>query len=240
MKTSNAVLLTIFCVLAAVIIIAVVGFRIGFARLGFDAPRGEYSRSAEKPGEMTSGEYPLDGFDSLRIQGPWTINLVRGEEYSVRAGIPENYRDRIEIYTQRDDLIVKVEPFTISGITKLSVDITMPDLEDIRIMGAVNLSFSGFEPREMEITIDGAGDITGKNNVIEALSLTVDGAVNVNLKESTCIDADVVINGAGNVDLTMGGGVLSGRIDGLGQITYAGEVEKQTIQLNGLGSVDRR
>lgn len=240
MKTSNAVLLTIFIVLAAVIIIAVVGFRIGFARLGFDAQNGEYSPRAERPGELTTEDFPLDGFDSLRIQGPWTVNLVHGEEYSVRARIPKNYRDRIDIYTQRGDLIVKVEPYTISGITKLSVDVSMPDLHDIRVMGAVDLFFSGFDPEEMEITIDGAGDITGKDNIIEDLTITVDGAVNVNLKESTCTDAHIVINGAGNVDLTMAGGLLSGRIDGLGKISYAGKIAEQTVQLHGLGSVERR
>ena len=85
MKTSNAVLLTIFIVLAAVIILAVVGFRIGFARLGFDAGTGEHTRRIEKPGDLATTDFPLDGFDSLRIRGPWTVNLVHGDEYSVRA-----------------------------------------------------------------------------------------------------------------------------------------------------------
>jgi hypothetical protein len=240
MKTSNAVLLTVFIVLAAVIIIAAVGFRIGFARIGFDTESGGFVRRAEKPGDLTEERYDLRDFDSLRIRGPWTVTLTQGEAYSVEVRFPANYRDRIEVYTQRDDLIVEVEPFTISGITKLSIEVTMPYLEDIRVMGAVDMGFSGFESEEVEITIDGAGDVTGIDNVIEELSVTVDGAVNVDLKKSTCKNADVVLNGAGNVDLTMAGGVLSGRIDGLGVITYAGKVTEQTVQLHGLGSVERR
>jgi hypothetical protein len=96
---------------------------------------------------------------------------------------------------------------------------------------------SGFSGESLAISVEGAANIEADNGRYDRLDLTVEGAGNIVLDGLAVTSANVSLSGATNVELLMAGGELTGRIEGFGNLSYAGTVSLEDVNVAGFANV---
>jgi len=184
--------------------------------------------------------YSNTGFSSLVFTGNWKISITRGDKYSVGITGPSDLLKNTGINQQGNTLNISNENTLVLHDSTISVDITLPDLDQLNISGAVDLDFTGFTGDSLTIVLSGAGRIRGFDSRYKNLVLLCSGAGQLDLTECRAVDAEVNLSGAGEVLLNMDGGVLKGTISGLGSVEYSGILSSNLLDVSGLGSVSSR
>lgn len=189
--------------------------------------------------DEASDSMALDDFDRVVVRGAWSVRIDQGESFSVDIAYPEPMRDRIDVRTSGDTLILGSRDWSGPMGRELSAAIVMPSLREIRIEGAADVDFRGFDEEEMDVAIEGAGQITAEDSRARRLSVSLDGLGQIDLDDLTAVDATVSLDGAGEIILDMDGGILDGNVDGMGSVRYSGRVSDERIDVDGFGSVER-
>lgn len=210
------------------------------ARRGADLSRQNETDLVSSPAGVSSSEIRagLTGFDSIWLDGSWSVTLQPGE-FEVITSIPDRVADDVTVEVTGDTLRLRVRPGARGVNAGLAATITLPDLESVEVDGSAEVRLERFDLDELEIEVDGAASITGVDNTVTELIVDVDGAASVDLAESRIVHAEVDLDGAARVGLFMDGGELTGEIDGLGSVTYSGAVADVDVDVDGLGRVRR-
>lgn len=157
-------------------------------------PRGEHTEV-----------YDITNFDDIAVTGHFYINILKGDEYSVKLVGDKKAIDKVEVSKSGDLLLLEQENnnslFGIGNFGKnkmnVYINITMPDLEEVSMSGASEAIISGFEEDNLEMYISGSNNVEFYGNV-EDFNLETAGVVNIELvgigKNLTAI-----VSGAGNV-----------------------------------------
>ena len=74
---------------------------------------------------------------------------------------------------------------------------------------------------------------------VENLDLSSEGACNIDLEKASITNALVNLRGASNASINMNGGSLSGKIEGVGNLSYSGTVSSETVKTDGLAKVEK-
>ena len=122
---------------------------------------------------------------------------------------------------------------------KLHVAITMPVLHALRTKGVVNLTLSGFETDRLSMRFEGVTSVRGQEGRIGDLRFRGQGVSRMDLRDVPVRTADLDCEGVIKIDLTMAGGELTGSIKGVGELRYAGETSRESIQREGPCKVTR-
>ena len=237
MKPSKIALLWLGGVVAATIVVFAVVARIN---LGGEVDGQVSVQVGSSPGEPSASSLDLSGFDSIEINGRWTLTVTQGDDWQVELDYPENGSRDI-------DVSVHGERLELSGARNgslfgrsdapLTANIVMPALVELATAGENRVTFSGFEGDRLTIEAAGATDMTGEDCRYATLDLSMAGAGNAQLEGIVVTDADVEVAGATNVALTMDGGELTGALAGAGRIEYAGTVSREAVDVAGFGWV---
>jgi hypothetical protein len=190
--------------------------------------------------EVEWSEVHLEGVEKLYVFGGWDLQVRQGDEPALTVRASERVSERIDVSTSGETLELEVERNTNYINVKIEATLVLPEITDIDIDGAANLEIEGFQQERLSIDVAGASNVEVYDSRFENVVVDVDGAANVDLSESAAVNVEVDLDGAANVELQMDGGRLTGTLDGLGQVTYRGEVLEETIEVDGLGSVDQR
>jgi hypothetical protein len=235
MKRSNTGLFIVIGFAAVLIIVTIVGARIVIGNF-FD---GGVNTAADA-GENVTLTFDYENFTEINVAGAWTLTINQGDGYAVTVHCPEHLKHVAGIEQRGNRLSFEdVFRFTRFKAGSLHADITMPALKRLTVDGAAAVYVTGFEQEDLGIEINGASTMTGENNRFDTLRVDLEGAGRLDFGGTESENADVDIDGVGTVILSITGGVLDGRIDGLGSIKYYGEVSENRIDIEGLGSVKK-
>lgn len=226
MKPSQVALLSMGGALAGIIVVTAVAGRVALSRSNFHVV--EVARVAE------SAE--LTGFREIEVAGGWRVNLARGDEWRVEVSDPGNPEDPIRMQVLGDRLRLgegSSRWWKEDGRSR-SVDIVMPELEELDLRGNASVSLAGFRGDRLEIDVAGAVRLHGRDGQYEELELSVAGASDIDLRGVPVTNAEVDLKGASSVLLTMNGGVLSGFSAGAGSLRYFGSVSRESIAVAGV------
>ncbi|MFP4373224.1 MAG: GIN domain-containing protein [Spirochaetaceae bacterium] len=237
MKGTTKIVLGIVGVLVLVVIALAIGARVVVGNVLSSGSEGD---PIELSGTRIERSFDVRDFSAIDVRGGWQIAITEGDSYSVTVSADEALMERIIVERDGDALRVDADRWRWSNEGRLRLEVTTPRLSRIDVDGGADVRLSGLRADSLRIGIDGAGNITGTDSRIERLAVEVDGAANVDFVESSVVHADIRMSGAGNVEITMAGGELTGRIEGVGSVGYGGEVSRRTIRVDGLGSVERR
>lgn len=215
-------------------------FRSGRTEQRSESPSRVFDARANALVELDSSSVSLEGIEKLYVFGGWDLTVREGSEPSLTVRATERIADRIDLSASGDTLGLEVERNTNYVNVKIEATLVVPEITDIDIDGAADLEISGFDQERLAIDVAGASNVEVYDSRFENVLVDVAGAANVDLSESVAVNVEVDLDGAANVELFMDGGRLTGTLDGLGQVTYRGEVLEETIDVDGLGSVDRR
>ncbi len=236
MKKSHIAMLA-----AAGFIVVLMLIMMGLGRMAIgkslDVKPGEKSVDWSFSGNEISETLDLKGFDSVVVEGSWTVRINRSDEFSTTLFYPSEMEDNIHVQVRANQLVLGTNDWRGHSDTDLKAEIHLPSLTEIRVEGAADIIFNGFDEEKMSLDIDGAANIVGNDSSVRNLSVNLDGLGRVDMTGVQAVNARVDLNGAGDIRLKMKGGVLDGSLDGMGNIVYSGTVSDEDISVEGLGRV---
>lgn len=245
-RDRRAVVISVVGIVVAIGVMAGVGYRM-FDSLsnGISFSRRDRHVSVERverpTGEVTySADTALGEFDEVAIIGSWTVEFRQGSRVDVEYSASERASDRVEVYTQQGRLFLSLPPSAELMNPGLTATVVVPNLSRIDVDGGASISIDGFDIERLHLEIDGAASVKARESVIEELVLDTDGATNLDFSASQVVNARVSLDGATSLSIDMAGGELTGVLRGIGEVTYSGDVERQTINIDGLGRVRRQ
>jgi len=234
-SNTRTIVISVVGVLAAIGLM--VGVGIGLAR------RAGVEDGARTPSVSTVQISPvadLTDFTAVSTAGGWTVEISHGEGFSVDVSASDKARDQVSVFTRGNTLFLELDSGVQSVTGNLKASVVLPDLRRLQTAGGANVVISGFELDTLDIEVDGAATITGRDGSINQLTIQSEGASNFSFDDIEVRNADVHMDGASNLDITMSGGVLTGALRGLGNVTFRGEVSQESIRIDGLGRVRRQ
>ena len=184
----------------------------------------------------------LSGFDSIRVEGKWEVDIEHSPEFFVELKVRTRKGDTKRVEVIDSTLVLDNDTAGYRGIGSLRHEryearIGMPALSALTIEGLSEVDVEGFDEEKLSIIIDGLGDVEIEDSRAEMLTVRLDGMGNADLRGLKSVDALIDIAGAGVVRLTMDGGSIEGSIDGLGVIRYRGSVVDERIRIDGGGRI---
>lgn len=140
-------------------------------------------------------EFYVDDFHSLDIGGFYDVEVTQGENCKITIAGEERDIDDIKISNNSGELEVSMdyESFQIFGRNrkKITVYITMPNLENFDLSGASKATVTGFTGENMDLDVSGASRLDVEVN-IRSLKVSLSGASQMNLQgEGTLLTADL-------------------------------------------------
>ena len=230
---SRHVVLGILGVLASVAIVAVGIHLFQRPSKGILIPSAVELSDSDFLAYQISGDNP----DTVSLLSASTVWITKGD-FAVSVRGTNSDLEQIVVANEGGVLSVRNRD---ASVLRHSPEllISIPELRIVNIEGVSTVSISGFDAEELSLQIDGAGHVTLSDSDFRQLAIRAEGASYVDASEAVSGSATVEIEGAATVELRMGGGTLGGRIEGLGRILYSGSVESESIEIEGLGYVDK-
>jgi hypothetical protein len=190
-------------------------------------------------GRVISQNRPVSGFHALDITGAASVTVRQSSTYSCIVSLDENLQDQFETVVRNGVLHVGFRPGTsVSRVSTIKVDISMPSVDSIHGSGAVNVSLGrGFSGKSLDLNFSGSSDFSADTNQ-DFLGLNASGAshlkLNGNFKE---INAE--ISGASSFSLSGKTSLLSARVNGGSKIDAWGlSSDSVKLQVSGASSID--
>ncbi|MBI9056618.1 MAG: DUF2807 domain-containing protein [Labilibaculum sp.] len=206
-------------------------------------------------GNVQSEEREVSSFETIKVNGAFTIYLSQDDDYSLKVVADENLLDIIKTKVKGDVLYISTEK-SIYKSKEMKLYIGFKHLSGLKANGAISLkSDQMLRFDELDIEINGASSAELKLTA-NRLSINNSGASTIKLA-GKCEEVSIDISGAGSVsayDLIAKkgsidiSGVGSGKvcvkddlrvnISGIGSVKYKGE-PKITSDISFLGSLKK-
>ncbi len=207
--------------------------------------------SCNKDSMCVSGEGNIEtrtinvaSFTEIDLQEAANVRIHQGNEYDVVVMGHSNIIDILETDVSGDRWEIEFNKNCVNDYD-LTIDITIPILQEIVLSGSGNVWIDDFEANnQLELTISGSGDIdmnsfsnmanfraliSGSGNVtaykaipsVNNSDLHISGSGNIRTFNLTAENTDVLISGSGNIETTTQNN-LDVRISGSGNVFYKG------------------
>ena len=227
MKTSNKLLLVSASSLIVIMLVLLLVLKIALET------STDIEDSAKSEGAQLTKQFTLEDFTAIQVIGHWKVDVVRGDNTQVIAEAPESVMDTIVVEKHIQTLILENK----RRFGEARAWIRLPSLVDLRLKGITSLKLRGFHTDSLSMRTSGATTINGTGNKIRDLSVSAEGVTNLDLRENPVTNADLRCEGVYKVELSMAGGELSGKVKGVGEVTYNGKVTKEGILRSGHSKV---
>jgi Putative auto-transporter adhesin, head GIN domain len=192
-------------------------------------------------GPMTTQVREVDDFDSIEMEGAARLEIAVGAKESVAVEAREEIIDRVRTEVRGDTLHVRSKPkdwFISDGRPRVTVKITLPELEYLKLEGGNDVRLTGLAGGETRIRAEGAAHIKASGHV-EELTVHMAGAGHADLSRLLADEAKVTVDGVGSVYVHPKDS-LDATMNGVGAILYSGSPREVSTRMNGLGTIGRR
>lgn len=189
-----------------------------------------------------------DKFESIKVEGPYFIKIIKGENFAVKARGEDFALDNLKVYVSGSgELKISSKDIFSTILNNVAFEIELPDLKSIDLNGATKLDVSGFDNNEnINIKLNGASfaklnlyskninlELNGlsrvefvENNLnlskqVENIKAELDGASSADLLNIETKNADLILSGASNLKINVIDS-LKIKVDGASSISYLG------------------
>jgi len=199
----------------------------------------------------------VSGFTRVSFGVPGNMYINIGNEFKVTLEGDEDVIDDIITEVSAGRLVIKKENWRINMNEKVTINITMPELEGVGVSGSgraeirdavkaedLSLSVSGsgklytsdIVVSDMKCGISGSGDIImdGKGTVSRA-DISISGSGNYSGEAATLGSVEISISGSGNCLVSVSES-LKASVSGSGNVTYTGS-PRVDARVSGSGKV---
>ena len=200
-----------------------------------------FAAPAREGGDGPDVDRPIEvaRFTTLELRGGWDLHLRYASEYSAVLIGDRELVDTAEVSTAGDRLSIHLQGDVDEDRT-VRIVITAPAIEALSLAGAVNGTIAGIDAAELTVLSEGASNLVFEDSTIGDLTLQTAGAANIDLEESLVENAVLALAGANQLRITMNGGSLTGRVEGVGNVRYSGETSSVNVDIDGIVRVRPR
>ena len=228
-KTSNKILLA-----AGITPVLIIFITLLILKIMMSGDNVKAIASSSDPGPQTIKIIDLDEFDKISVMGSWTVHIIQGINYKVIINAPQNVIDKISVKRGGATLFIDENQQVFSRLnnTYLEATITLPLISELNTNGVINLDLLEIKNDSLTLNMAGVTKISASSCTIHNLYLTENGVSTIDLSGVPIVNANVLCEGTFNIDLLMNGGLFSGNLNGVGILSYKGDVSKNEIQVN--------
>lgn len=198
--------------------------------------------------------YDLGDFTQIRLDGGFKVNLIQGDECSIKVKTTnEDVFENLKIKKYQDEVFIDMD-MSFFEYRRVSLYITFKTLEKLSVEGGINLKTNGYlDLKNLSVNIEGGanvdldikafevkfygegGFLVEMQGVADKLDVTIKGAGHVSASELKTKDVIFAVAGfgTGSVYAT---NTINAKIEGVGKLRYKGD-PKVTQYIDGLGSV---
>lgn len=177
-------------------------------------------------------EINMSDLAAIDIHGNWQVTLIHGPTPVANVEGAQDLLDTLSVH-RRGEFMTLHMPKQNSDKRKLTLSATLPELNRLHAQGVAEIRLTGFNSEHLSIQMQGVSKIVGRRGRINALNLRSEGVSRMDLRDLPIRQADLDCEGVFNIDLSMAGGELSGRVNGVGKVRYGGKVSRETILRDG-------
>ena len=198
----------------------------------------------------------VDNFTGISFGVAGELNLVQGAGFSVTIEGSKNFLDEVETYVKGGTLIIRRKNWTGWNNEKVTVWVTMPEIENIGLSGSGILKAEGtITSNELDLSVSGSGKMNLLDLKVDELDCSISGSGAINLEGGTASECDLSISGSGKyrgrdfqvsemtVSISGSGNCecnvskdLEARVSGSGDIYYTGPASVDA-RISGSGKV---
>ena len=210
-------------------------------------------------GNVVSVQTALADFTFVEAANAFEVDITQSDTFSVTIRLDDNILDLVEVYALGDTLRLRLERgVSLRGAVTLEAEITMPELEGLKLSDASSASVSGFRSSgQLDIGLSGAssldgdletGDIdinaSGASKVAldgSATGLTIEGsgASSLDLADFTVDTAEVKLSGASDATVRAQERIDPVDVSGASRLRYLGDPSLGDVTTSGASTVDK-
>ena len=154
-------------------------------------------------GDIITETLDLDAFNSINALGAYDIVISQGETQFVEVRGHENIIERLRTHVSGKTWDIELEPEWCYTDYKLTIFITVPNIEEISITGSSDVLINDFVDQEsLELHVSGTGDIELNDFLgCENLDVRISGSgdIECNGTFDKLKEFDIDISGSGNI-----------------------------------------
>lgn len=150
-------------------------------------------------GQVKTEERRASGFRAIEMSGVGSLTVTRASSFRVTVTLDENLLPIYESRVTGGVLHLGFKSSPVSGLTKLAVAVSLPDLDALSISGACKASLlEGFKGKSLQLNMSGAGAIVGRVEY-KSIGIGLTGSGHVRL-EGKAESLDAKASGACEID----------------------------------------
>lgn len=189
-----------------------------------------------EPGQTTSRDYPLSGFDRVEVAGPYDVQVRTGSAHSVEATGNERGIERMIVEVKDGALRIHTRKregwFTSSNGDKVRLTVTVPALRGADIAGSGNIAVDRVAGDSFEGQVSGSGDLRLGQVEVNRLKMGIAGSGQIQAA-GRAREAEYDIAGSGHIGAAKllaetaaisiaGSGNVAGHATGTASVDIAG------------------
>jgi hypothetical protein len=189
-------------------------------------------------GTMSDETRELADFSRIELRTMGQVTVTLGEPAGVQLRVEDNLMPLVETNVRDGWLVIESPPnTTLSPTLTIEINVTMPELAEIKLSGAGLIQADGVTGESLVTTIAGSGNVV-LSGTVDRQTVDVPGAGTYEASGLASRDVSVNLSGAGNVIVDVSG-TLNATVSGMGNILYSGD-PSVTQNVTGSGSVRPR
>ena len=178
----------------------------------------------------------VSAFKQIHVQGAARLSVDVGDKQAVTVETDDNVLPLIETRVEDESLVIRPLPdHTFDSKLPVTVTVTVPALEALRVSGAVDAQARGVTAQRFVLVISGSGNVRVAGKA-DAVDVTISGSGNVDAHELVADTARVAISGSGQIKVHAEQ-TLEAQISGSGDVRYAGKPKTVNKHISGSGSI---
>jgi hypothetical protein len=197
-------------------------------------------------GKVEAERRTVPAFSSISVGGSGTLKVHRGGQ-RLTITSDSNILPYVTTEVSGSELKIGLKPMTsITRMTKLEFDVSLPELEGVEISGSGSAFVDAFDGDDFKARLSGSGSMKASLDYEKAaLSASGSGGFDVegdfgslDLRLTGSGEADITISGSGNVEIRASE-KLAASLSGSGEVRYWGDPRVEQ-RVSGSGRVTRR
>jgi hypothetical protein len=157
-------------------------------------------------GRTVDQTYAYTGFTAVSVGWNFTLDVTRGDAYSVTVTVDDNLTDYLTVSKNGDTLEISLRNGFAYTSTHLKAEVTTPRLTAATLSGASKGNISGFNSADdFKLGVSGASQATLADMSVNKLTLDVSGASRATGDIKASGNTDIQVSGASTVRITGSG-----------------------------------
>ena len=180
------------------------------------------TKSVTGSGTMIDETRQLAEFSRIELRTMGQVTVTLGEPVGAQLRVEDNLMPLVETNVRGGWLVIESPPnTTLSPTRTIEINVSMPELVEIKLSGAGLIQADGVAASAMTTTIPGSGNVI-LSGTAERQTVDVSGAGNYDGSALASRDAVVTLSGTGNVMVDVSE-TLNATLTGTGNILYSGD-----------------